>query len=82
MSLFSRVLDVTISTESKLQKNEAQLGPVVGEGLSGIAKPLAEAEFRRLLCQERKRSERSRKSFLLMLVRPKASTVSERKLAL
>jgi lipopolysaccharide/colanic/teichoic acid biosynthesis glycosyltransferase len=82
MSLFSRVLDVTISTESKVQKNEAQLDPAVGEGLSGIAKPLAEAEFRRLLCQERKRSERSRKSFLLMLVQHKASTVSERKIAL
>jgi lipopolysaccharide/colanic/teichoic acid biosynthesis glycosyltransferase len=82
MSLFSRVLDVTINTESKVPKNEAQLDPVVGQGLSGIAKPLAEAEFRRLLCQERKRSERSRKSFLLMLVRHKASTVSERKLAL
>jgi lipopolysaccharide/colanic/teichoic acid biosynthesis glycosyltransferase len=82
MSLFSRVLDVTISTESKVPKNEAQLGPVVGEGFGGFAKPLAEAEFRRLLCQERKRSERSRKSFLLMLVRHQASTVSERKLAL
>ena len=82
MSLFSRVLDVAINTESKVPKNEAQPGPVVGEGLSGIAMPLAEAEFRRLLCQERKRSERSRKSFLLMLVRHKGATASERKLAL
>ena len=82
MSLFSRVLDVAISTESKAPRNEAPLEPAVGEGLSGIAKPLAEGEFRRLLCQERKRSERSRKNFLLMVVRHKASTISERKVAL
>ena len=30
---------------------------------------VSEKQFRRILCQERKRSERSRKSFLLMLVR-------------
>jgi lipopolysaccharide/colanic/teichoic acid biosynthesis glycosyltransferase len=82
MSLFSRVLDVAINTELKVPKNETQLGPVVGEGLNGTAKPLGEAEFRRLLCQERKRSERSRKSFLLMLVRHKSASVNERKLAL
>lgn len=34
---------------------------------------LPEKTFRRMLCQERKRSERSRKSFLLMLVRGKDS---------
>lgn len=82
MSLFFRVLDVTPNTESKVTKSEVRLDPVAGEGLSSIAKPLAEVEFRRLLCQERKRSARSRKSFLLMLVRHKASTVSERKVAL
>ena len=82
MSLFSRVLDVAISTESKVLKNEAQHEAVDGEGLSGIVTPLAEPEFRRLLCQERKRSERSRKSFLLMLVRYNAPAHNGGKVAL
>jgi lipopolysaccharide/colanic/teichoic acid biosynthesis glycosyltransferase len=33
---------------------------------------LSEKSFRRILCQERKRSERSRKNFILMLVRAKS----------
>jgi lipopolysaccharide/colanic/teichoic acid biosynthesis glycosyltransferase len=82
MSLFSRVLDVTISSESKLTENEAQLEAVSSDDFAGVAKPLAEAAFRRLLCQERKRSERSRKSFLLMLVRHKTPAPDEAKVAL
>jgi lipopolysaccharide/colanic/teichoic acid biosynthesis glycosyltransferase len=35
----------------------------------------SEKSFRRILCQERKRSERSRKPFLLMLVRAKSLSV-------
>jgi lipopolysaccharide/colanic/teichoic acid biosynthesis glycosyltransferase len=82
MSLFSRVLDVTISTESKIANSEAQPEAVSGERFGSVAKPLAEAEFRRLLCQERKRSERSRKNFVLMLVRHKTSTTNDAKGAL
>jgi lipopolysaccharide/colanic/teichoic acid biosynthesis glycosyltransferase len=70
MSLFSRVLDATLSPESKSSKAEEKLG-AAGEVASGVAKPLPESAFRRLLCQERKRSERSRKSFVLMLVQRK-----------
>jgi lipopolysaccharide/colanic/teichoic acid biosynthesis glycosyltransferase len=70
MSLFSRVLDATISPESKVAKTEDILG-TVGEGVGSLVKPLPEPAFRRLLSQERKRSERSRKSFLLMLVQHK-----------
>ena len=72
MSLFSRVLDATISTESKNAKIEGTLDPVSEASFGNVVKPLSETAFRRVLCQERKRSERSRKSFLLMLVRPKA----------
>lgn len=47
--------------------------PVPGVNTSVSAVALMPAEiFRKLLCQERKRSERSRKPFLLMLVRGKA----------
>jgi lipopolysaccharide/colanic/teichoic acid biosynthesis glycosyltransferase len=70
MSLFSRVLDATLSPESKASKVEEKLD-AVGEVVSGVVKPLPESAFRRLLCQERKRSERSRKSFVLMLVQRK-----------
>jgi lipopolysaccharide/colanic/teichoic acid biosynthesis glycosyltransferase len=46
--------------------------PVSGVNTSVSAVNLVPAEiFRKLLCQERKRSERSRKPFLLMLVRSK-----------
>jgi lipopolysaccharide/colanic/teichoic acid biosynthesis glycosyltransferase len=72
MSLFSRVLDATISTESKNAKVEGRLNTVSEETFGSVVKPLPETAFRRVLCQERKRSERSRKSFLLMLVRHKA----------
>jgi lipopolysaccharide/colanic/teichoic acid biosynthesis glycosyltransferase len=82
MSLFSRVLNVTISTESKIANSEAQLESVSGERLGGAVKPLAEVEFRRRLCQERKRSERSRKTFLLMLVRHKTPPTNDGKAAL
>ena len=69
MSFLSRVLDATISPESKAAKVEAKLETV---GIvSSVVEPLPQAAFRRLLSQERKRSERSRKSFLLMLVRHK-----------
>ena len=69
MSFLSRVLDATISPESKAAKVEDKLEAV---GIvSSVVEPLPQAAFRRLLSQERKRSERSRKSFLLMLVRHK-----------
>jgi lipopolysaccharide/colanic/teichoic acid biosynthesis glycosyltransferase len=82
MSLFSRVLDSAISTESKLSKSDTHLDPLCEQGLGAIAKPVAETEFRRLLCQERKRSERSRKCFLLMLVRCKAPRSNDAKISL
>jgi lipopolysaccharide/colanic/teichoic acid biosynthesis glycosyltransferase len=82
MSLFSRVLDVTISSESKTRENEGHLETVSSEQASSVVKPLPEAEFRRLLCQERKRSERSRKSFVLMLVRHKSPSLNDAKVAL
>jgi lipopolysaccharide/colanic/teichoic acid biosynthesis glycosyltransferase len=82
MSLFSRVLDVTISSESKSADNEANFEFVSSEHFGSVVKPLAEAEFRRLLCQERKRSERSRKSFLLMLVHRKSPAPNEGRVTL
>jgi len=39
---------------------------------TGASSPLAQKAFRQMLCQERKRSERSRRTFVLMLVRAKA----------
>jgi len=72
MSLFSRVLDATLSPEPKASKAEEKLD-AVGEVVSSVVKPLPESAFRRLLCHERKRSERSRKSFVLMLVQRKTS---------
>jgi lipopolysaccharide/colanic/teichoic acid biosynthesis glycosyltransferase len=82
MSIFSRVLDVTISPESKKTKSEAPLESISGERCSNLVAALPETEFSRLLCQERKRSERSRKAFLLMLVRQKTSVLSDAKAAL
>lgn len=82
MSIFSRVLDVAISTESGKTKSEAPLESISGERLGNLVAALPETEFCRLLCQERKRSERSRKSFLLMLVRQKASTLNDAKAVL
>jgi len=72
MSFLSRVLDATISPEPKAAKVEDHL-EAAASLVSSMVDPLPQAVFRRLLCQERKRSERSRKSFLLMLVRHKAA---------
>jgi len=51
-------------------------GPVNGKRASNntVASFVSEEEFRRMLCRERKRSERSRKHLLLMLVDCKGST--------
>jgi lipopolysaccharide/colanic/teichoic acid biosynthesis glycosyltransferase len=80
MSFLSRVLDVTISPESKAAKVEDQFEAATLA--SSVVDPLPEAAFRRVLCQERKRSERSRKSFLLMLVRHKVSKLNAELFAL
>jgi len=72
MSFLSRVLDATIGPEPKATKVEDQLEAAISLA-SGAVDPLPQAAFRRLLCQERKRSERSHKSFLLMLVRHKGA---------
>jgi len=78
MSFFSKVLDATINLEARTAKAEEELD-AVADAVSGAAKPLPELAFRRLLCQERKRSERSRKSFLLMLVQHKTPKLNEGK---
>src|SRR5271170_3140401 len=51
-------------------------GPASGKRASNdtVARFVSEEEFRRMLCRERKRSERSRKHLLLMLVDCKGST--------
>jgi lipopolysaccharide/colanic/teichoic acid biosynthesis glycosyltransferase len=82
MSLLLRVLDATINLESKKAKTEEKRNTLTDALFEGLAKPLPEAEFRRALCQERKRSERSRKSFLLMLVRHKSKKLYDGKPAL
>jgi lipopolysaccharide/colanic/teichoic acid biosynthesis glycosyltransferase len=79
MSLISRALDATISPESRAAKNEEILGPVGEFSGDALVKALTETAFRRLLCQERKRSERSRKSFLLMLVQHKSPKLHDEK---
>jgi len=81
MSFLSRVLDVTISPESKAARVEDQFEAVASLA-SSVVDPLPQAAFRRVLCQERKRSERSRKSFLLMLVQHKAPKLNAEQLAL
>jgi len=81
MSFLSRVLDVTISPESKAARVEDQFEAVASLA-SSVVDPLPQAAFRRVLCQERKRSERSRKSFLLMLVQHKAPRLNAEQLAL
>jgi lipopolysaccharide/colanic/teichoic acid biosynthesis glycosyltransferase len=81
MSFLSRVLDATISPESKAVEVENHL-ETAGNLVRGVVDPLPQAAFRRLLCQERKRSERSRKCFLLMLVRRKAAKLHAAQLAL
>ena len=55
MSLLLRVLDATINLESKKAKEEKR-NTLTDALFEGLAKPLPEAEFRRALCQERKRS--------------------------
>src|SRR5260370_41845029 len=79
MSLLLRVLDATINLESNKAKTEEKLGTLTDEL---FAKPLPEDEFRRALCHEGRRWERSRKSFLLMLVRHKSPNVYDGKPAL
>jgi len=70
MSFLSRVLDATINPESKaVARVEDKVEPL--SLVSSVVDPLPQAAFRRLLSLERKRSERSRKSFVLMLVRHK-----------
>jgi lipopolysaccharide/colanic/teichoic acid biosynthesis glycosyltransferase len=81
MSFFSKVLDATINPESRAGRLEEKFD-AAGEVASGVVKPLAESVFRRLLCQERKRSERSRKNFLLMLVQHKTPKLHDDKPAL
>jgi lipopolysaccharide/colanic/teichoic acid biosynthesis glycosyltransferase len=81
MSFLSRVLDATISPESRAAKVEDQFEAAASLS-TNVVDPLPQPAFRRLLCQERKRSERSRKSFLLMLVRHRASRLNAEQFAL
>src|ERR1700756_3602976 len=81
MSFFSKVLDSAISTDSKAVKTSQEV-ETPAEGMGEYVKALPENAFRHLLCQERKRSDRSRKSFLLMLVKHKISNMKDRKPAL
>ena len=81
MSFLSKVLDTAISPESKSVKVEDKFEAAVSLATHAVD-PLPQAAFRRLLSQERKRSERSRKSFLLMLVRQKAPRVPTEQLTL
>jgi len=76
MSLLSRVLEATISPEAKSPK-AARSDAFADKLFENVLQPLPEAIFRRQLAQERKRSERSRKSFLLMLVQSKALKPAE-----
>jgi lipopolysaccharide/colanic/teichoic acid biosynthesis glycosyltransferase len=79
MPLFSRVLDATINLEARNGKPKEKLGTLADELFEGVVKPLSQSEFRRALCHERKRSERSRKSFVLMLVRDKTPKLDDGK---
>jgi lipopolysaccharide/colanic/teichoic acid biosynthesis glycosyltransferase len=79
MPLFSRVLDATINLEARNGKPKEKLGTLADELFEGVVKPLSQSEFRRVLCHERKRSERSRKSFVLMLVRDKTPKLDDGK---
>lgn len=71
MSLLSKALDVVISQESRKVRAPENKKNLADDIPRGTIKPLLEKEFRRLLTIERKRSDRSRRSFLLMLVRTK-----------
>jgi lipopolysaccharide/colanic/teichoic acid biosynthesis glycosyltransferase len=75
------VLDATISADSKAARGSRELD-TVAEGIGDFIKPLPESAFRRLLCQERKRSDRSRKSFLLMLLQHKTPKMHDGRPAL
>jgi lipopolysaccharide/colanic/teichoic acid biosynthesis glycosyltransferase len=75
------VLDATTSADSKAVRASQELDTVT-EGIGDFVKPVPESAFRRLLCQERKRSDRSRKSFLLMLVQHKTPQMHDGRPAL
>ena len=79
MSLLSKVLDATISPESKKTRTEEKLDALTDKMFESVVKPLPQTAFRHLLCHERKRSERSRKNFLLMLVRHKTPKLHDGK---
>lgn len=55
-------------------KANARSRAVVAAGVASAAGLLSEEQFRRMLCRERKRSERSRKRLLLMLIDDKGFT--------
>lgn len=76
MSLLSRVLDATITTERRTPAADRSV-TLPDQMFEGVPTPLAQSAFRRTLCNERKRSERSRKSFVLMLVRHKGANAPE-----
>ena len=63
----SRVNPAALTEQSGFQ--ESNLSPTEEMASDETPAPLTEREFRRVLSRERKRSERSRKPFLLMLVR-------------
>jgi lipopolysaccharide/colanic/teichoic acid biosynthesis glycosyltransferase len=66
MGFFSKLETAAPPVDSEIQRASCE-----EEMLDGGVAALSEREFRRVLCQERKRSERSRKNFVLMLVREK-----------
>lgn len=66
MGFFSKLETVT-STPNRIAHHELPEEHILGAAIP----PLPEREFRRVLSQERKRSERSRKNFVLMLIREK-----------
>jgi len=82
MSFFSKVLDSAIGADSKAIPRASQELDTVPESIGEMVKPLAEKAFRQLLSHERKRSDRSRKSFVLMLVKHQSSNAHDHKPAL
>ena len=81
MSFFSKVLDSALSSDSKAVTASQEVD-TLAETFGGIVRPLPEKAFRQLLCHERKRSDRSRKSFLLMLVKHKTPSLNHDRPAL
>ena len=71
-TLVARDRTETLATQTSSERN-AEF-PVANLASGGPSAPLAHQQFRRMLCQERKRSERSRRRFLLMLVRYASGT--------